>query len=141
MSNFKTAQEFAQFIKGLGFRAFVAKNTVSWPGHGFITNTDGSRVVSFQMDDGSLGGNYGPPTRESGTGWRMDETIWSLKSAADVQRVLDANPPAWCRRAGEHCPTCGRPHSSASRGDGWQYMTTLEQHLSMYGSSSGYQEV
>lgn len=129
MTDFRTAREFAQFIKGLGFRAFVAKNDGP-RGHGFITNADGSRVVSFQMDDGSLGGNYGPPSRASGTGWRMDETVWSLKTAGDVQRVLNAMPPEWCRRA--------RP---GERDSGWQHMETLDQHLGMYGSSSGYQEI
>jgi hypothetical protein len=121
MSDYQTAREFAQFIKGLGFRAFVAKND-GIRGHGFITNADGSRVVSFQMDDGSLGGNYGPPSRESGTGWRMDESLWSLKTAADVERVLNANPPHWC-------------------GKGWRNLTSLECHLGMYGSSSGYEEI
>lgn len=130
MTDFRTAREFAQFIKGLGFRAFVAKND-GIRGHGFFTNADGSRVVSFQMDDGSLGGNYGPPSRTSGTGWRMNETVWNIKTAGDVQRVLDATPPDWCRRA-----------SPQARGDdGWKYMTTLDQHLGMYGRSSGYQEI
>jgi hypothetical protein len=128
MTDFRTAREFAQFIKGLGFRAFVAGNDGP-RGYGFMTNADGSRVVSFQMDDGSLGGNYGPPSRACGTGWRMDETVWSIKTRADVQRVLDATPP-WCPQARE-----------GERDSGWRHMTTLEQHLGMYGSSSKYQEV
>lgn len=129
MTDFNTAREFAQFIKGLGFRAFVAAND-GVRGHGFITNAEGSRVVSFQMDDGSLGGNYGPPSRTCGTGWRMNETVWSLKTPGDVQRVLDASPPDWCRRA-----------RAGERDSGWQYLETLEQHLGMYGSSSKFQEV
>lgn len=135
MSDFRTAREFAQFIKGLGFRAFVAKND-GIRGYGFFTDAKGSRVVSFQMDDGSLGGNYGPPSRESGTGWRMNETIWSLKSRADVQRVLDADAPDYCRRKREGgCPRC-----EPARG-GFEYYTNLAQFLGMYGSSSGYQEI
>lgn len=127
MTDFRTAREFAQYIKGLGFRAFVAKDD-GVRGHGFITNADGSRVLSFQMGDGSLGGNYGPPTRESGTGWRLDQTIWDLHTYADVRKALNDMPPTYCQR---------KRHD---RG-GWEYLTTLEQHLSMYGSSSGYQEV
>lgn len=127
MTDFRTARGYAQFIKGLGFRAFVAANDGP-RGHGFITDAKGERVVSFQMDDGSLGGNYGPPSRESGTGWRLAESIWALKTAADVRAALYASPPDWIRRK-------TREHG------GWEHLTTLEQHLGMYGRSSGYQEV
>jgi hypothetical protein len=121
MTDFNTAREFAHFIKGLGFRAFVAKND-GIRGHGFFTNADGSRVVSFQMDDGSLGGNYGPPSRESGTGWRLADTVWTIKTRADAERALNEHPSAFC-------------------GKGWKNFTTLETHLGMYGASSGYQEI
>lgn len=127
MSDFQTAREFAQFIKGLGFRAFVAAND-GIRGHGFITDAKGERVLSFQMDDGSLGGNYGPPSREAGTGWRIHLTVWDMKTADDVRKALYATPPDYCRRA------------THDRG-GWEYFTTLEQHLGLYGSSSKYQEI
>jgi len=128
MSDFHTAREFAQFIKGLGFRAFVASND-GIRGHGFITDATGSRVLSFSMDSGDLGGNYGPPSRESGTGWQIPgATIWSLKTAEDVRRALYATPPDYCRR------------KTHNRG-GWEHFTTLEQHLGLYGSSSKFQEL
>ena len=133
----KNAREFAHFVKGLGFRAFVAASG----SHGFITDREGTRVLSFQFSDGgSLGGNYGPPSQESGTGWRMNGSPWDLKTAADVKEALYATPPDWTRRGSDRCHTCGREHEGGSRG-GWKYLTTLEQHLAMYGSSSKYEEV
>jgi hypothetical protein len=119
------ASEFGHYVKALGFRVFLAKE--SWRGgYGFITDADGTRVLSFSFTDGSsLSGNYGPPSRESGTGWRMDETPYDLKSADDVKRALYAEAPEWTGR----------------RGRGWKHYTTLAEHLGMYGSSSGYTEI
>lgn len=134
MSDYQTAREFAQFIKGLGFRAFVAGGMGGdgRNGYGFITDTEGSRVLSFEMRSGNLGGNYGPPSRTSGTGWQLNGDVWSLKTADDVRKALYVTAPDFCRRA-----------SPQSRGDdsGWQYYTTLAQHLAMYGASSKYEEI
>lgn len=142
--SYETAREFAQFIKGLGFRAFVAGalGGDGPRGYGFITDREGTRVLSFQFSDGgSLGGNYGPPSQESGTGWRMDATPWDIKTAADVKRFLYATAPDWTRRGhAGRCHTCGREHEGA-KARGWQYYTTLEQHLAAYGSSSKYEEI
>ena len=118
--NYKQEQttELAARIKALGFRVFVAERGE----YGFITDAEGSRVLSFGFSDGgSLGGNYGPPSKESGTGWRMDRTPYDLKTAADVSAALYAPAPAFT-------------------GKGWRRYTTLEQHLQQYGSSSRYQE-
>lgn len=113
------AQEFAQHIKGLGFRVFLAKSG----NYGFITDATGSRVLSFSFDfDATLSGNYGPASRESGTGWRLEQTPYDLQTAADVSRALNENPPAYCGR-------------------GWKYFSTLEQHLATYQASSQYTEV
>lgn len=127
MTDFHTAREFAQFIKGLGFRAFVAANDGT-RGYGFITDAEGSRVLSFGME-GGLGGNYGPPSRESGTGWALPNSIWSLKTAEDVRAALYATAPGWIKRE------CG------GKPGGFRYYCTLKQHLGMYGSSSKYEEV
>lgn len=132
------AREFVGKVKALGFRAFLAKDGT----YGFVTDAEGSRVLSFSFGwDQSLGGNYGPPSRESGTGWRMDESPYHLRTKEDVKRALYAEAPSWCRRAGsQRCGQCGQPRPSDHNG-GWKHYTTLEQHLAMYGSSSGYQEV
>jgi hypothetical protein len=115
----KTASDFAHFVKGLGFKVYLAK-----AGHyGFITDSTEERVLSFSFSDGSsLSGNYGPPSRESGTGWRLEQSPHDLKTADDVRRALNAYPPAFC-------------------GKGWNYLTTVKQHLAIYGSSSEYTEV
>lgn len=113
------ASEFAARIKALGFRVFLAERGE----YGFITDAEGSRVLAFSFSDGgNLSGNYGPASRESGTGWRMDETPQSLLTADNVKRALYAHPPAWCVR-------------------GWKHFTTLKQHLAMYGTSSRYAEI
>ena len=113
------ASEFAYFVKGLGFRVFLAKTR----DYGFITDADGSRVLSFSFTDGSrLSGNYWPPSQQSGTGWRMEISPHALRNAEDVRNALCARPPDWC-------------------GKGWKRYTTLADHLGMYGSSSGYVEI
>lgn len=123
----QSASEFAHFIKGLGFRAFLADSG----DYGFITDATGSRVMSFSFTGGSsLSGNYGPPSRTSGTGWQLSVDTYHLKSADDVKRALYAEPPSFCQRA-----RYGEPDS------GWQYFTTLDQHLAAYGSSSKYREI
>jgi len=130
MGDFHTAREFAQFIKGLGFRAFVAGTPGGdgTRGYGFITDAKGERVLSFSMEQG-ISGNYGPPSRESGTGWRIADSVYCIKDAENVRRLLNSHPPDWIRRAG-----------SDGRG-GWKYFTTLKQHLGSYGSSSKYKEI
>lgn len=129
------AGEFAHFIKGLGFRVWLAKSG----SYGFISDGKAERVLSFSFTDGgSLGGNYGPPSKESGTGWRMDATLFDLRTAADVRRALYAEAPGWTRRGQGQCPTCHQPRPE--RG-GWEHYTTVAQHLATYGKSSGYSEV
>ncbi len=119
------ATNFAHFIKGLGFRVFLAERK----DYGFITDADGGRVLSFSFNDWSLSGNYGPPSRASGTGWRMDGTPGALRTAADVKKALNAMPPPFCQRA------------DGDKRDGWRYLTTVDQYLQMYGSSSKFKEV
>lgn len=115
--NVTEAIEFAHRIKALGFIVYLAKDST----YGFITDATGSRVVSFSFGGVSSGlsGNYGPPSKESGTGWRISDNPHCLRTAADVRNALNANPPQWC-------------------GKGWKRHSTLADHLSQYGKSSGY---
>lgn len=112
-------REWAEKIKDMGFRVFIAEKGT----YGVISDAEGSRALSFQFDGpwSSLSGNYGPPAKESGTGWKMDLMPWQLNSAADVRGALYAMPPAFAGR-------------------GWKNMTTLDQHLKTY-ESSRYVEV
>ncbi len=120
------ASEFAQFVRGLGFRVWLDKTRR----YGFISDADESRVLSFSYSDGgSLGGNYGPATQQCGTGWRHDKSPYDLRTAEDVRQALYAMPPRWAR------------DSCRSSDEGWQSFTTVAQHLAMYGKSSGYTEV
>jgi hypothetical protein len=114
------ATEFALRITALGFKVYLAERGT----YGFITDDTGERVLSFQFTDGgSLGGNYGPPSKESGTGWRIDGTgPYDLKTAEQVRAALYATAPGWC-------------------GKGWKNYTTAEQELETYGASSGFQLV
>lgn len=119
MNSIRQAVAFAKRIKALGFRVFLAENRE----YGFITNDDGSRVISFSFSfEPSLSGNYGPPSRESGTGWRLSRSPESLRTVEDVEAAFAETPPAWC-------------------GKGWRYMTTLEQYLKAYGASSRFYEL
>lgn len=113
------ASEYAHFIKGLGFKVYLAKAG----NYGFITDDSGARVLSFSFTDGAtLSGNYGPPSQKSGTGWRLEQSPYDLHTAADVRRALNASAPPWC-------------------GDGWTRYTSLEQHLALYGDSSQYVQI
>jgi len=112
----KEAAQFAGFIKGLGFTVYMAEQ-----GHyGFITDETESRVLSFQFGvPNRLSGNYCPASRESGTGWAMDQDPSDLKTADDVRKALYSHP-----------------HFNV--GLGWKSFTTVKQHLEMYGPSSKY---
>jgi hypothetical protein len=119
MAHSPDAIAFANFVKGLGFHVYLAKSG----GYGFITDDTESRVLSFSFTDGgSLGGNYGPPSQESGTGWRMEENPYDLKTAKDVREALYAHPPHWCSK-------------------GWERLSTVADYLAMYGNSSGFARV
>lgn len=124
--NITAAHEFAYRVKAMGFAVYIAAG-----GHyGFISDETGARVLSFSFAgvEDTLSGNYGPPSRESGTGWRMDQRPQSLRTAEDVRAALYASPPQWCQRATD------------TRG-GWRRMTTLDEHLKQYGKSSGYRQL
>lgn len=111
----QSAADFARRIKALGFRVYLANNGAGE--YGFITDAAGARVLSFSFsNEGTLSGNYGPPSQESGTGWRLDLTPSDLRTAGDVQRALDAFPPSFC-------------------GKGWKHLTTVAAHLALYPSS------
>lgn len=101
-----------------GLRVFIAERGT----YGFLTNEEGNRVVSFQFDFSAIvfSGNYKTSLpKQTGSGWRITdgETVY------DYTKLLWAVPPQWAV-------------DSAT----WKY-TTLDQHLSMYGKSSKYQEV
>lgn len=116
----QATQGFAERITALGFPVYVAKSGT----HGFFTDPEGRRVVSFQFEfDESLSGNYGPPSKYAGTGWKMATSPNSLRTADDVTAALTEEPPRFCPK-GEN---------------GWQWFTTRDQHLKVYGQSSGYQ--
>lgn len=111
-----SASQFAQFVTGLGFTAYLAKDGT----YGFLTDDTGERVLSFSFTDsggGTLFGNYGPPSAKSGTGWRLEQAPHDLQTREDVRRALYAAAPQWC-------------------GDGWKRYTSVEQHLKLYGDSS-----
>lgn len=111
--------EFAERIKALGFAVYIAESG----DYGFITDDTESRVLSFGFGTSAgLGGNYGPPSTTSGTGWKMDEDPYDLRTADDVRKVLYAHPPHWC-------------------GKGWKHMTTVAQHLAAYQASSRYERI
>lgn len=115
----QTASEFAGFIKGLGFKVYLAAVGT----YGFITDATEARVLSFSFTDGgSLGGNYGPPSTTSGTGWRLDQSPWQLKTADDVRGALYATAPQWV-------------------GKGWKRYSTVADQLAQYGTSSKYREI
>jgi hypothetical protein len=107
-------------VQNEGFRVFIAERGT----YGFFTDTEGSAVVSFELDLLSLkfSGNYGPASREAGTGWRIDTDVHPYPSKDMLQAYLDQMPPRWA--TGETKVT----------------KRNLEQHLATYDKSSHYEE-
>lgn len=81
-------KEFAERITRFGFRVYIANPNYGSKNYGFITDDSESRVLSFSFKGGSLSGNYGPPSAESGTGWRMDESPSDLTTADEIRKSL-----------------------------------------------------
>lgn len=104
----------AQKLKSFGYTVYLSKDGC----YGFYT--DGKRVVcfggqwNFSVD---FSGNY--RSSRSGTGWQI-QTEMSDIDAETAERFAKMEAPNW-----------------AIRGDSISY-TTPEQHLKMYGVSSGY---
>ena len=107
------ARAFAEKIRDMGFTVYLAESGT----YGFITDESESRVLTFSVRDCSLGGTYGPPSKQSGTGWRMEEATWDLKMPEDVRRALYSAPPPWCGR-------------------GWKRLSDVRAYLALYGASS-----
>lgn len=109
---------FAKRISNLGFAVYIAENG----NYGFVTDETESRVLDFAFSgiEATLGGNYGPPSTRSGTGWGIENSPYSLKTADDVKAALYSTAPSYCER-GEH---------------GWRYYSNVKQYLAHYGSSS-----
>jgi len=98
-------------IREAGFRVFIAEKG----NYGFYTDKEGSKVISFQSDLGgvSFSGNY--KSKYDGTGWRIGENFTEFKN------IFKAPVPYWASRNYK--------------------ITTLEQHLDQYQSSSKYIEL
>lgn len=123
--NYKVEEvkNLAAQIKAAGFRVFLAESGT----HGFYTDAEGTRLVSFQRDLGGFkfSGNYrarnAADGRSVGSGWALGDTY--KVSPSGLKAMLDSCPPQW-----------------ATRGITVD-LTTLAQHLKTYQSSSRYTEV
>lgn len=115
--NQMVANEVVQQIKAAGFRPFLAASGT----YGFYTDAEGSRVVSFQVDLGmvKVSGNYKTswPSR-TGTGWGLGGF-----NQTKIAEYFNSYPPRW------------------AVGDATWKLTTLEEHLKTYQSSSKYVEI
>ena len=110
------ALEFATRAKALGFTVYMSKTG----SYGVLTDETESRVLSFSGDiHGGCSGNYYPPSRESGTGWRMDCILGDLQTADDIRKALYSSAPRYC-------------------GKGFSRYATLADYLRLYGQSSGF---
>ena len=82
----RSGVEYAQQIKALGFRVWLAKSNT----YGFISDDTGSRVLSWSTEDlsGALSGNYGPASRESGAGWKHEAFSMSALRTGESVALL-----------------------------------------------------
>lgn len=113
-------KELADFIKQAGYRVFLASRGT----HGFYTDQEGTRVVSFQRGLGGFdfSGNYvTDQPLSTGSGWGMGSLAAPTKEG--LGRILESNPPQW-----------------AVKNSTWS-CTTLAQYLAKYQASSKFEEV
>jgi len=112
------ATDIAQTAISAGFRAFLAERGT----YGFYTDTEGTRVISFQCNGlcDSVSGNYRTDQpHKTGTGWQIADSI-NDEMMADY---FNQSAPHW------------------AVGDAKWQLTTLKQHLDTYQDSSKYCEV
>lgn len=111
----ETIKALTKEIKDAGFRVFIAESGT----YGFYTDTDGSRIISFQVDGWSgvrFSGNYTTSNpRKTGTGWVLETDTFSA--------MFNQQAPRW-----------------AVGNATWRY-TTLAENLATYQPSSKYKEV
>lgn len=117
--------ELVNKIKSFGYSVYLAERG----NYGFFTNSDGSKIVSFQIDYFFFNFSANHKSIGLGTGYRItsDEQclLWEIdKFCTDefLQKLINA-PIYKSRRKNEKFIS-------------W---TTLEQHLASYQSSSKYQ--
>ena len=126
MANYKKEEaiELAKEIKAkTGYRVFLSEKAGC--SHGFITNDEGSRVVSFQYDlfGFRFSGNY--KSKSCGTGWVMDGVeVEHVTNKETLDRIFKSGSvPLW-----------------ATKGEAVK-LVTLAEHLNTYGQSSMFVEV
>lgn len=126
MANYKkeAAIELANEIKAkTGYRVFLSEKVGC--SHGFITDKEGSRVVSFQFDILSFrfSGNY--KSKSCGTGWVME--------GVDIEHVTN-------KESLDRIFKSGAVPLLATKGEAVK-LVTLAEHLNNYGKSSMFVEV
>ena len=107
-------QHIAKKLDSFGYQVYLSKDEQ----HGFYT--DGQRVVSFGGQWNffvDFFGNYAP-SKTSGTGWSIAKEKTDI-TQEQADRYINANAPSWTYNTS---PT----------------YTTPENHLKIYGKSSGY---
>lgn len=110
-------KQLADKIKAQGFRVFIGKSGT----HGFYTNKEGKRLVSFQYSLGlSFGGNYKTDNpRQTGQGWRIADS-----DNGNYEDMLAASAPWWAIKDAKK----------------WQFKT-VKQYLKEYQRSSKFKEL
>lgn len=120
----RSVRDFVNLTLKTGLRVFVAEQ-----GHyGFVTNTEGTRVMSFAMTGlrFSISGNYraiGRNPSKVGTGWCISDEWVETKGRLKHLFDLSQYPPSWA--------TLGQTVK----------LTTLVEHLERYQRSSRYTEI
>jgi hypothetical protein len=115
--NKEIAKEVVDCVKNAGYRAFLAKSR----DYGFFTDTEGSRIISFGVDLGTvkLSGNYSTnQPKQTGTGWRICEGF----DCSKINEYFNTLPPRWAVGSSD-----------------WK-LTDLENHLRVYQQSSQFTE-
>ena len=86
-------KKVSQAIKDKGFRVFVSESGT----HGFYSDSEGKRVVSFNWNTGGISFNGNYQSNTCGTSWRLSYDKINITSflTSDLTNMLYELAPSW----------------------------------------------
>lgn len=90
-----------EHVKAQGLRFFVAKPSKCFPEPCYGLITDGNTVVYWQFNHFNMGFDFSikvKPTKETGSGWALNEEPINNLAGVDFKKMLNRSIPRWMRK-------------------------------------------